>query len=234
MEGIMRKQIKKGLAVLLMVAMVVELVLSIGMIKAFAADATVTYIQNTVASGGTINISNCSNARTTITEYTLNGGNYTITGGNSATDLRPVRFIIKENSTITLNNTHFKAGLIYKPDGCYYDGSDMGIFEIADGKTVAFNVIGSNSINTDPDTMDTVEKLQVRNYIRAILLGKNSTVNFEGNGSLDLGGNVAPKISANESEQAHIYMKSGNVSVGGFGFRLLDRETINVNKETNS
>ena len=208
------KRLKKGLVILLTVAMVVGMVLDVGIIQVSAATWT-PVDKATLQPGSTFDVNTITHGSTLgVDRYTMNqeGATYTLTGYNWYDTV--ARFAVNKSCTIVLDNVTLKAGLTYEDDGVTnYNSGNHGIFEIADGITVNFVLKGESKITAKQYYKDTLL------IVNGILLGKESTITFSGGGNLDLDGTIARKFltSSTGVKDSELIMESGRVYVDGIG-----------------
>ena len=145
---------------------------------------------------------------------------YKITGKNS--NRTALRFVISEDCTVILDNTVFTAGLSYQ------DGKDIsdinnvyngwylpahGVFEVAEGKKVTFQLKGTNQIEGKSYQYSGEEKFL------GILLNAKATVEFTGSGALQMANTIGQRILPNyiwNGNSSNVIMTSGTVYCRGF------------------
>ena len=145
---------------------------------------------------------------------------YTITGKNS--NRTALRFVISEDCTVILDNTVFTAGLSYQ-DGTdisdinnVYNGRYLpahGVFEVAEGKKVTFQLKGTNRIEGKSYQFTGEEKFL------GILLNANATVEFTGSGTLRMANTIGQRIHKSyiwQGQPSNVIMTSGTVYCRGF------------------
>ena len=145
---------------------------------------------------------------------------YKITGKNS--NRTALRFVISEDCTVILDNTVFTAGLSYQ------DGKDIsdinnvyngwylpahGVFEVAEGKKVTFQLKGTNQIEGKSYQYSGEEKFL------GILLNAKATVEFTGSGALQMANTIGQRIHKSyiwQGQSSNVIMTSGTVYCRGF------------------
>ena len=173
--------------------------------------------------GQTLDVSKVSAEEINPQVYTMDTKDavYTITGKNS--NRTALRFVISEDCTVILDNTVFTAGLSYQ-DGTdisdinnVYNGRYLpahGVFEVAEGKKVTFQLKGTNRIEGKSYQFTGEEKFL------GILLNANATVEFTGSGPLRTGANtIGQRIHKSyiwQGQPSNVIMTSGTVYCRGF------------------
>ena len=173
--------------------------------------------------GQTLDVSKVSAEEINPQVYTMDTKDavYTITGKNS--NRTALRFVISEDCTVILDNTVFTAGLSYQ-DGTdisdinnVYNGRYLpahGVFEVAEGKKVTFQLKGTNRIEGKSYQFTGEEKFL------GILLNANATVEFTGSGTLRTGANtIGQRIHKSyiwQGQPSNVIMTSGTVYCRGF------------------
>lgn len=172
--------------------------------------------------GQTLDVSKVSAEEINPQVYTMDTKDavYTITGKNS--NHTALRFVISEDCTVILDNTKFTAGLSYQ-DGTdisdiknVYNGRYLpahGVFEVAEGKKVTFQLKGTNEIEGKSYQFTGEEKFL------GILLKANATVEFTGSGTLSMPNTIGQRILPNyiwNEQSSNVIMTSGTVYCRGF------------------
>ena len=172
--------------------------------------------EHTLPAGKTLDVSNIRLGEFTPIIYNLDqeGATYTITGSTPSSTC--LRIVIKVNCTVILDNTDINAGISYddNTENDYTGGVNAhGVFEIAGGKSVNFQMQGSNRIV--PRNYNAYH-----DYLLGMLLNVKAKVSFSGSGSLRISGRIGQKIYTPvpwSGMTSYVEMNSGNVSVNGFG-----------------
>ena len=172
--------------------------------------------------GQTLDVSKVSAEEINPQVYTMDTKDavYTITGKNS--NRTALRFVISEDCTVILDNTVFTAGLSYQ-DGTdisdinnVYNGRYLpahGVFEVAEGKKVTFQLKGTNRIEGKSYQFTGEEKFL------GILLNANATVEFTGSGTLRMANTIGQRIHKSyiwQGQPSNVIMTSGTVYCRGF------------------
>lgn len=172
--------------------------------------------------GQTLDVSKVSAEEINPQVYTMDTKDavYTITGKNS--NRTALRFVISEDCTVILDNTVFTAGLSYQ-DGTdisdinnVYNGRYLpahGVFEVAEGKKVTFQLKGTNRIEGKSYQFTGEEKFL------GILLNANATVEFTGSGTLRMANTIGQRIHKSyiwQGQPSNVIMTSGTVHCRGF------------------
>ena len=157
---------------------------------------------------------------------------YKITGKNS--NRTALRFVISEDCTVILDNTVFTAGLSYQ-DGKdisdinnVYNGRYLpahGVFEVAEGKKVTFQIEGTNRIEGKSYQYSGEEKFL------GILLNANATVEFTGSGALQMANTIGQRILPNyiwNGASSNVIMTSGTVYCRGFANSAMKADNSTV------
>ena len=157
---------------------------------------------------------------------------YKITGKNS--NRTALRFVISEDCTVILDNTVFTAGLSYQ-DGKdisdinnVYNGRYLpahGVFEVAEGKKVTFQIEGTNRIEGKSYQYSGEEKFL------GILLNANATVEFTGSGALQMANTIGQRILPNyiwNGVSSNVIMTSGTVYCRGFANSAMKADNSTV------
>ena len=157
---------------------------------------------------------------------------YKITGKNS--NRTALRFVISEDCTVILDNTVFTAGLSYQ-DGTdisdinnVYNGRYLpahGVFEVAEGKKVTFQIEGTNRIEGKSYQYSGEEKFL------GILLNANATVEFTGSGALQMANTIGQRILPNyiwNGASSNVIMTSGTVYCRGFANSAMKADNSTV------
>ena len=184
--------------------------------------------------GQTLDVSKVSAEEINPQVYTMDTKDavYTITGKNS--NRTALRFVISEDCTVILDNTVFTAGLSYQ-DGTdisdinnVYNGRYLpahGVFEVAEGKKVTFQLKGTNRIEGKSYQFTGEEKFL------GILLNANATVEFTGSGALQMANTIGQRILPNyiwNGASSNVIMTSGTVYCRGFANSAMKADNSTV------
>ena len=184
--------------------------------------------------GQTLDVSKVSAEEINPQVYTMDTKDavYTITGKNS--NRTALRFVISEDCTVILDNTVFTAGLSYQ-DGTdisdinnVYNGRYLpahGVFEVAEGKKVTFQLKGTNRIEGKSYQFTGEEKFL------GILLNANATVEFTGSGTLRMANTIGQRIHKSyiwQGQPSNVIMTSGTVYCRGFANSAMKADNSTV------